>query len=136
MPKINSNSYGGIWVGAALLIGAVIPALIRLIFRVWPIFLSLLGCAILLAFLVLFAIEMRQDNGKRPFYQQHLREDIPFDPETEEAVIRCSICTGEKAAGFRRKEDGHFTEVMLIRSSSDEKRFREIYGLDEIKTIY
>ena len=39
---------------------------------------------------------------------------IQFDPETQYAVIRSSICTGEKVAGFKNKTDGHFTEVMLI----------------------
>ncbi len=65
-----------------------------------------------------------------------LREQIPFDPETQYAVIRSSICTGEKLAGFKDKTGGHFTEVMLIRSPEDEKEFREIYGLDEVKTEY
>ena len=63
--------------------------------------------------------------------------DAPqFSPETHDAVIRSSICTGEKVAGFKNKEDGHFTEVMLIRSYEDELRFKEIYGIEEIKTEY
>ena len=61
---------------------------------------------------------------------------IPFDPDTQYAVIRSSICTGEKVAGFKDKTGGHFTEVMLIRTPEDEKRFREIYGLETIKTEY
>ena len=39
---------------------------------------------------------------------------VHFDPETQYAVIRSSICTGEKVAGFKNKTDGHFIEVMLI----------------------
>ena len=61
---------------------------------------------------------------------------IRFDPETQTAVIRSSICTGEKVAGFRNKTDGHFTEVMLIRDPEDEKRFMEAYGLDSVKVEY
>ncbi|MCR5459557.1 MAG: aspartate dehydrogenase [Acetatifactor sp.] len=61
---------------------------------------------------------------------------MPYDPQTQYAVIRSSICTGEKVAGFKNKTDGHFTEVMLIRSPEDEKRFKEIYNLKEIKTEY
>ena len=61
---------------------------------------------------------------------------IRFDPETQTAVIRSSICTGEKVAGFKNKKDGHFTEVMLIRSPEDEKRFKEIYGIETVKTEY
>ena len=51
-------------------------------------------------------------------------------------MIRSSICTGEKVAGFRDKTDGHFTEVMLIRSPEDEQRFKETYHLDSVKTEY
>ena len=60
---------------------------------------------------------------------------IPFNPEKQYAVIRSSICTGEKVAGFKNKDDGHFIEVMLIRSPMDEQRFKELYGIDKIKTV-
>lgn len=63
-------------------------------------------------------------------------ETLPFDPETHYAVIRSSICTGEKVAGFRDKRDGHFTEVMLIRTPKDEQEFRERYNVDTLKTEY
>ena len=61
---------------------------------------------------------------------------IQFDPETQYAVIRSSICTGEKVAGFKNKSDGHFTELMLIRSPADEKLFKETYGVDSIRVEY
>ena len=59
-----------------------------------------------------------------------------YDPETQYAVIRSSICTGEKVAGFKDKKDGRFTEVMLIRSPEDLREFRETYNLDKVKTEY
>lgn len=71
-----------------------------------------------------------------PHFLKELKKNIPFDPETQYAVIRSSICTGEKVAGFKDKETGHFTEVMVIKNAQDESFFREIYGLDEIKTEY
>ena len=61
---------------------------------------------------------------------------VQFDPETQYAVIRSSICTGEKVAGFKNKSDGHFTEIMLIRSAADEKEFKETYGVDSLKVEY
>ena len=48
-------------------------------------------------------------------------ETSPFDPEV---------------AGFRDKRDGHFTEVMLIRTPKDEQEFRERYNVDTLKTEY
>ena len=61
---------------------------------------------------------------------------VQFDSETQYAVIRSSICTGEKVASFKNKTDGHFTEVMLIRSPADEKEFKETYGIDSLKVEY
>ncbi len=63
-------------------------------------------------------------------------ETAPFDPKTHDAVIRSSICTGEKVAGFKDKKDGHFTEVMLIRSQADLQEFKDRYGVDLIRTEY
>lgn len=75
-----------------------------------------------------FPIFGKQDKKTGP--------EIKFDPETQYAVIRSSICTGEKVAGFKNKKDGHFTDVMVIRSSEDERIFREMYGLDTVRTEY
>ena len=71
-----------------------------------------------------------------PKYERHLRETIPFEPREQYAVIRSSICTGEQVAGFKNRENGHFTEVMLIKSPEDEKRFKEIYDLETVKKEY
>lgn len=54
-----------------------------------------------------------------------------YDPETQEPMIRCSICTGEQVAGFRDKKNGHFKEVMLIRNEKDLAHFRKAYGISE-----
>ncbi len=61
---------------------------------------------------------------------------IPFDPDKQYAVIRSSICTGEKVAGLKNKEDGHFTEVMLIKNQHDLELFKKEYNITEIKTEY
>lgn len=70
------------------------------------------------------------------FRKRRMEPDVKYDPDKQYAMIRSSICTGEKVAGFRNKEDGHFTEVMLIRSYEDELRFKEMYNLDTVKTEY
>lgn len=59
-----------------------------------------------------------------------------FSPETHDAVIRSSICTGEKVAGFKSKKDGHFYEVMLIRSEKDLEDFKREYRVTTVKTEY
>ncbi|MBQ5347699.1 MAG: aspartate dehydrogenase [Ruminococcus sp.] len=60
----------------------------------------------------------------------------PYNPEKQYAVVRASICTGEKVAGFKNKDDGRFTEVMLIKTPKDEQKFKEIYKVDTIKHEY
>jgi len=59
-----------------------------------------------------------------------------YDAQTEEAALRCSICTGEQTAGFRNKNTGHFREIMLIRSPADLDSFKREYGVDEVKKIF
>ena len=52
-------------------------------------------------------------------------------------MIRCSICTGEQVAGFRRLEDGRFEEIMLIRGTGDLVTFKMKYGItEEIEKFY
>ncbi len=70
------------------------------------------------------------------FAKNSREPEIKYNPDKQYAMIRSSICTGEKVAGFRNKEDGHFTEVMLIRSYEDELRFKEMYNLETVKTEY
>ena len=136
IPKINSVHYGGIWIGSGLLIGGVVPFFVWCVFHVflWP--LCVIGGMSLCAFGILFAIEMHQDFGKVPYYEQHLVETIPFDPNTQYAVIKSSICTGEQIAGFKNKENGSFTEVLLIKSDKDLEYFKRIYGIEDIKKEY
>ena len=66
--------------------------------------------------------------------KQALSDVVPYDPKTQRPVIRASICTGERVAGFKDKATGHFTEVMLLRSENDERLFKEAYHLDALET--
>ena len=51
-------------------------------------------------------------------------------------MFRCSVCTGDKVARFRDKESGKFTDVMVIRSTEEEQRFKTIDWLENIKNEY
>lgn len=52
-----------------------------------------------------------------------------YDRDNQEPVIRVSICTGEKVAGFKDIHTGKFMEVMVIRSDRDMQEFISIYGI-------
>ena len=136
MPKINSIHFGAAWIAISLAIGLLLPVIIWIITDVFYWRLSIIGGIILLGFIIIFCIEMRQDFGETPYYERYLSDDIPFDSDEQIAVIKCSICTGEQIAGFKSKEDGHFTEVMLIRAPDDLAKFKEIYKISEIKKEY
>lgn len=58
-----------------------------------------------------------------------------YKKEEQKPVIRSSICTGEKVAGFKDIRTGKFTEIMLIRNEKDMAEFLHKYGIDadEIK---
>ena len=67
------------------------------------------------------------------------RSKVPpyeYNPEKEKPVIRSSICTGEKVAGFKDLETGKFHEVLLIRSEKDIAAFKKNYNIDAIETEY
>ena len=69
-------------------------------------------------------------------FRKKKTEHKTYDHEKLEPVIRCSICTGEEVAGFRDRETGRFTEVMLLRTDEDLREFQEIYGVSEVRRIY
>ncbi len=136
LPKINSNGFGGKVIAVGILVGAVIPLILWVAMHriIWP--LVIVGAAIIVVFCALLAIEMRQDANSAPFLRKSLGDTVPYDPETQYPVIRASICTGERVAGFKNKVDGRFTEVMLLRSMEDEQTFKDAYGIKELKTEY
>lgn len=136
IPKINSIHFGGQWILLGIIVGAAVPGVIWVASRIFLWGFCVAGGVILTAFGVVFAVEMRQDNGKIPYYERNLRETIPYDEKKQVAVARVSICTGETVAGFKDRESGHFTEVMLIRGAGDLERFKEIYGLADVKKEY
>lgn len=59
-----------------------------------------------------------------------------FDRENQKTVLRCSICTGEKVAGFKNIHTGKFEEVMLIRSDKELDVFKAMYELDDVAKEY
>jgi len=63
-------------------------------------------------------------------------EKQTYDKENQRPIIRSSICTGEKVAGFKDIHTGKFTEVMLIKNDNDMKVFLAKYDIsrDEVRT--
>lgn len=66
------------------------------------------------------------------------RRKLSFDynPAEQTPVIRCSICTGERAACFQDLRTGEFREFMLIRSERDAQEFARACGVERVEKIY
>ena len=75
-------------------------------------------------------------GGKIPYYIKHLKDTIPYDEEKQYPVIKASICTGEKVAGFRDKTGNGFVEVMVIHNDYEKELFMKAYNLKDIKSEY
>ena len=127
MPSVRSVHYG-YWVLAAAAVSIILFFVLGK-----PVVLLFITAGLMVGAALVIGVEM---SSRQNHYSNGLAAEIPFDPETQEAVIRSSICTGEKVAGFKGKTDGHFTEVMVIHTPQEEERFREIYGLEKVKREY
>ena len=61
------------------------------------------------------------------FKRKQIKES--YDRENQRPVIRSSICTGEKVAGFKDIHTRKFTEVMVIRDNRDMDEFTAKYDI-------
>ena len=61
---------------------------------------------------------------------------IDYDPETEYPVIRARICNGEKVAGIKCRTTATFREIMTIRTHEDLLVFKQMCGVEDVKTEY
>lgn len=134
--KINFYNFRQIWIAAGILIGVALPGVVWFVFHLFLWWLSIIGGVILAVNLLVYIVRKGQDFGKTSSYKRRLKERIPFNPDNQRAVIRASICTGEKVAGFKNISDGHFIEVMVIKTPEDLERFKKAYGITEIKKEY
>lgn len=62
--------------------------------------------------------------------------EIEYNSENQRAIVKCSICNDEQVAGFKDKQTGHFTEVMLIKSEKDLEVFKKAYGVENVRKEY
>ncbi len=74
----------------------------------------------------------------RMFGRGRKLEQRSYDRDKKEPVVRSSICTGERVAGFKDKETGKFEDILLLRTEADLEQFCAMYGVkkSDIKTIY
>ncbi len=59
-----------------------------------------------------------------------------FDPEQEFPIMRCSICNGERVAGFKNRQTGKFREYGVIRNDKELEEFKKHCGVNDIPKEY
>ena len=134
--KVNASSPAGKLVACGVLVGGVIPLIVWVATGLvaWP--LVIVGAAIVLVAGVQVASGKLRSSGRGSRSVRSLADAVPYDPATQYPVVRASICTGERVAGFKNRTNGHFTEVMLITSAEDEQAFMDAYQIETLKTEY
>ena len=83
---------------------------------------------------MLFGRKKQKENNGMKSHPKAPKEF--YDPETQRPVLRCSICTGEKVAGFKNIHTGKFEEVTLIRDDRELREFMDRYGISEVTREY
>ena len=63
-------------------------------------------------------------------------KQLDYDRENWRPVLKCSICNGERVAGFKNIRTGEFKEESFIRSDEELEAFKRRYGISEMKTEY
>lgn len=69
-------------------------------------------------------------------FRKKEKQTKTYDRDKQIPVVRCSICTGEKVAGFKDVHTGKFEDIMLIRNDRDMEAFKKTYGVAEVKKEY
>ncbi len=66
------------------------------------------------------------------------KKSVSFDKTGKIPVIRSSVCTGEKTAGFKDIKTEKFFDLMLIKSGDDLSEFMRLYEVqpDEIREVW
>lgn len=136
MQKINSIHFGLPRILISLIVGVFIPVIIKFITGIfmWPF--TLVGGIGLISFVFIFIKDKKKDNGRKKRCKNNFFINVPYDREKQIPVLKCSICTGERIAGFKDIESGHITEVLVIRSDEDLINFKKHYGIDSLKDEY
>ena len=63
-------------------------------------------------------------------------KQLDYDRENWRPVLKCSICNGERVAGFKNIRTGEFKEESFIRSDEELEAFKRRYGISEMKKQY
>ena len=67
------------------------------------------------------------------------KKQIPqrdYDRENWKPILKCSICNGERVAGFKNTHTGEFREECVIQDDGQLEEFKQRYGITELPKEY
>lgn len=70
------------------------------------------------------------------FRKKRTSVSYEYDRETQIPILKCSICNGERVAGFKDLRTGKFEEVMLVRNDGELQEFMQSCGISSISKEY
>nr|WP_304578156.1 aspartate dehydrogenase [uncultured Acetatifactor sp.] len=59
-----------------------------------------------------------------------------YDRENWKPILKCSICNGERVAGFKNIRTGEFREELFIQEEAQLEEFRRRYKITELPKEY
>ncbi len=63
-------------------------------------------------------------------------QQADYDRENWRPVLKCSICNGERVAGFKNIHTGEFKEECFIRDDEELEAFKHKYAITDLAKEY
>lgn len=73
---------------------------------------------------------------EREMFRKKKIQQADYDRENWKPVLKCSICNGEKVAGFKNVHTGEFKEEAFIRDDRELEEFMYKYGITNLTKEY
>ena len=74
-------------------------------------------------------------NERKMFRKKQLPQK-DYDRENWKPILKCSICNGERVAGFKNIHTGEFREELFIQEEAQLEEFRQRYKITELPKEY
>ncbi len=63
-------------------------------------------------------------------------QQADYDRDNWKPVLKCSICNGERVAGFKNIHTGEFKEELFIRDERELEEFLKKYAITDLTKEY
>jgi hypothetical protein len=78
---------------------------------------------------------LNTEKERKMFRKKQLPQK-DYDRENWKPILKCSICNGERVAGFKNIHTGEFREELFIQEEAQLEEFRQRYKITELPKEY